>query len=187
MVKDYSLFRRADPTSNDNTSLLASAPRVQKNIHRLRVKWDNRDPLFDRTSLFIINPFARVFKMGFASAMIGGGLGVGVQMFSNYTLKIPISRSKFGFPFPVCVCCCCFVLFCTFVCRSESEKRSLFWQTARAKNKKSQIWHSRHRWNFILAGTMKVFIDEIIPCLDLRKNTQGRENSVASCHSPQLQ
>jgi len=111
MVKDYSLFRRADPTSNDNTSLLASAPRVQKNIHRLRVKWDNRDPLFDRTSLFIINPFARVFKMGFASAMIGGGLGVGVQMFSNYTLKIPISRSKFGFPFPVCVCCCCFVLF----------------------------------------------------------------------------
>ena len=33
--------------------------------------------------------------MGFMSAMIGGGMGVGIQMFSNYASKIPISRSEF--------------------------------------------------------------------------------------------
>ena len=32
--------------------------------------------------------------MGFLSALVGGGLGFGVQVFSNYATKIPISRSE---------------------------------------------------------------------------------------------
>lgn len=34
------------------------------------------------------------FKMGLTSALVGGGMGVGIQMFSNYAAKIPISRSE---------------------------------------------------------------------------------------------
>lgn len=47
-------------------------------------------------SLYLFTAFRSTVssKMGFTSALVGGGMGVGIQMFANYATKIPISRSK---------------------------------------------------------------------------------------------